>query len=229
MTNTANQNNPGLDVGAYGFTMIPILETRRIRVFTAENFTLDNPDLPLNIRNDDCTLILFYGRNTESFQLGQIFAIVANDTTGPVYGSVNVELNDQLMSSFTKVAGDLTHPQHRFALRGYPTIMVYRNRRPVGIYNGLYDTSVFRMFVSTQACTATWNEPVTLAAGVASDNNVTYQRPNSYYDIPGQPPVIKRTSAELTPNDARRIGGTTQGAGATQGTQASSGPRVAPA
>lgn len=195
------------------FIRVPLLRTREVMVMTQSDFTVDNVEAPINLKTDDCTIVLFYGNNQESEELGEIFAIVANDTVGPVFGSVNLFTEQNLAKIFTKLQGDITHPQHRFALRGYPEIIVFRkgsfdsHSRPVGKYNGGYDTGLFRQFVTTQACTATWNEPITLAGGIARPNEVTYQRPQNYIDLPGGPKVVKTNSAELTPADVRRIGG----------------------
>ncbi|MGL4500717.1 MAG: hypothetical protein ACRC2M_22980, partial [Planktothrix sp.] len=169
------------------FVSVPLLRTREVSVLTQGDFTTDDPTLLINLKTDDCTIVLFYVNNIESEELGEIFAIVANDTPGPVFASVNMFTEQSLAKIFTRLSGDLTHPYHRFAPRGYPEIWVFRNRRPVGKYNGLYDTGVFRQFVTTQACTATWNEPLTLAGGIARSSEVTYQRPANYIDLPGGP------------------------------------------
>lgn len=148
----------------------------------------------LNIK--ECSLILFYGRNTESIALVKIFAIVAQQVVGPIFGACNLFVERKVAEFFTKLRSDGSHPLHWSGIRGYPFILVYRSGWPVAFYNGDRSVQAISDFSLTLACQANYLEPIQEAGGIQVEANYEMGPDRPYQNLPSEPERIRTVSSQ---------------------------------
>jgi len=80
----------------------------------------------------DCILVLFYVENTESYQLANIWALVAQQIAGPIFAAINMLSERKVAEAFTRLKTDGSNPLHWASLRQYPFIVsLFRRKWPV--------------------------------------------------------------------------------------------------
>src|SRR5579872_1467632 len=136
------------------------------------DFTIENKEL-IGLRYDDCTLVLFYGENTESLQLVQIWATVAQQVAGPVFAACNLLVERGVASALTRLKADGSNPLHWASFRGFPFILVYRGGWPVAFYNGPRETQALIDYALTLACQASYYEPIQEAGGMQAEGSLS--------------------------------------------------------
>lgn len=166
-----------------------------VKRLTGSDFTLDSKEL-IGLKYDDCILVLFYGENTESAQLVRIWAIVAQQTAGPVFAALNLLNERRVAAAFTRVAGDGTHPFHWAALRSIPFILVYRKGWPVAFYNGSREVQAISDFSLTLACRANYYEPIQLAGSMQAEGRLEMSPYDVYQNVQGAPPKVRTDSTQ---------------------------------
>ena len=194
-----------------------------IKRLTGEDFDLDSKEL-IGLKYDDCILILFHVENTESYQLADIWALVAQQVAGPVFGAINMLSERKVAEAFTRLKSDGSHPLHWASLRQYPFIMVYRKGWPVAIYNGPREVQALIDYALTLACEAGYYEILQLGGSMQGETRIEMGPYDVYTNTPGNPPKIRRDSLQYSaeqpirgfnPNIPIVITGTTGAARAT--------------
>lgn len=145
-----------------------------VKRLTANDFDLDSKEM-ITLKYSDCMLVLFYVQNTESSELVTIWATVAQQVAGPIFGAINMLSERKVAEAFTRVKSDGSNPLHWASLKQYPFILVYRNRWPVAVYNGKRNVESIIDYSLTLACQAGYYEPTQVGGGmqVNPENNIT--------------------------------------------------------
>lgn len=147
-----------------------------VKQLTANDFDLDSKEM-ITLKYNDCMLVLFYVENTESYELADIWATVARQVSGPMFGAVNMLSERKVAGAFTRVKSDGSNPLHGAALRQYPFILIYRNRWPVASYNGKRNVQSIIDYSLTLACEAGYYELKQVGGGMQAnpENNTTME------------------------------------------------------
>lgn len=174
-----------------------------IKRLTADDFDLSSKEL-ITLKYDDCILILFYTENTESQQLAPIWAIVAQQTAGPVFAAINMLSERKVAEAFTRLKADGSNPLHWAALRQYPYILVYRKRWPVAVYNGPREVQALVDYALTLACEAGYYETVQLGGGMQAEARLEMGPYDPYTNIPNNPPRIRKESLQYSAEEPIR-------------------------
>lgn len=162
----------GIQPGAMQGIVAPTLFAQQaVQQLTSRAFAIDAKE-KIALKNRDCTLILFYGENTESRRLLNIWNTAASQTAGPIFAAVNLSMERDLATSFTELLSEGGHPFHWAGLQGIPFILVYRNGWPVAFYNGERAVQPIIDYALTLACQANYREPTQLAAGQQAETNI---------------------------------------------------------
>jgi hypothetical protein len=156
-----------------------------IKRLTANDFDLDSKEM-ITLKDNDCMLVLFYVENAESRELAKIWALVAQQVAGPRFGAINMLSERKVAEAFTRIKSDGSNPLHWASLRQYPFILVYRNRWPVAVYNGVRNVQDLIDYSLTLACQAGYYEPLQTGGGmqVDPDRNITMSK-YSGFDLQG--------------------------------------------
>lgn len=121
-----------------------------IHHLTENDFNLDSPDL-ITLKHDECYIVLFLQENKESTQLATVFASAARQVVGPIFAATVVE--KRLAHTLTNLRSDGNHPLYWAGLQALPFIMVYRDTRPVAVYNGIRSVQALVSFALTLSIT----------------------------------------------------------------------------
>lgn len=168
-----------------------------IRGLTSDDFQLTDGEL-LKLKSPECTLILFYSENQESYQLANIWALVAQQTAGPIFGAVNILNERRIAAVLTKLKTDGSNPLHWAGLKQYPFILVYRNGWPVAIYNGPREVQSLIDYSLTLACNAGYFETLQIGGSMEADKRLEMGPYQPYIDLPNEPPRTRKISTEYT-------------------------------
>lgn len=171
-----------------------VFSSETVKRLTSDDFDINSKDM-ITLKAEDCILILFYIENEESQQLASVWAIVAQQIAGPLFGAVNMLNERKLAQAFTKIRGLQNHPLHPYSLKGYPFILVYRGGYPVGVYNGARDVQSIIDFSLTLACSSSYNEPFNYFAGAQSEYPIEMTAPQPYPSNDKLNPKPLRTSS----------------------------------
>ena len=174
-----------------------------IKRLSADDFDMSSKEL-IGLKYDDCIIVLFHGENTESYQLANIWAIVAQQTAGPIFAAVNLLTERKVAEAFTRLKSDGSHPLHWASLRQLPFIMVYRRRWPVAVYNGPREVQALIDYALTLACEAGYYEITQLGGSMQGETRIEMGPYDVYRNIPGQPPKVRLESLQYTAEEPIR-------------------------
>ena len=177
--------------------------SENIKRLTADDFDLGSKEL-IALKYDDCILVLFHVENTESYQLANIWAIVAQQVAGPVFAAINMLSERKVADAFTRLKSDGSHPLHWAALRQYPFIVVYRKRWPVAIYNGPRAVQALIDYSLTLACEAGYYEIIQVGGSMQGEARLEMGPYDVYTNIPGQPPKVRQESLQYNSEEPIR-------------------------
>jgi len=166
-----------------------------IKRLTSDDFDLGSKEV-ITLKYDDCVLVLFHVENTESYQLADIWAIVAQQTAGPVFAAINMLSERRVAEAFTRVKSDGSNPLHWAALRQYPYILVYRKHWPVAVYNGPREVQALIDYALTLACEAGYYEPMQIGGSMQGEARIEMGPYEPYTNIPNTPPRVRKDSLE---------------------------------
>lgn len=166
-----------------------------IKKLTADDFDINTKEL-ITLKYDDCILVLFYVENTESYQLANIWALVAQQIAGPIFAAINMLSERKVAEAFTRLKTDGSNPLHWASLRQYPFIVVYRRKWPVAIYNGPRSVQAIIDYALTLACEAGYYEILQTGGSMQSESRLEMGPDNVYTNIPGSPPIIRKESLQ---------------------------------
>lgn len=168
-----------------------------VKRLTTEDFDLGSKEL-VALKYDDCILVLFHVENTESYQLADIWALVAQQVAGPVFAAINMLSERKVAEAFTRLKSDGSNPLHWASLRQFPFIMVYRKRWPVAIYNGPREVQAIIDYSLTLACEAGYYEILQVGGSMQAEARIEMGPYNVYTNIPGSPPRVRKDSIEYS-------------------------------
>jgi hypothetical protein len=168
-----------------------------VKRLTADDFDVSSKEL-IPLKYDDCILVLFHTENTESYQFADIWALVAQQVAGPIFGAINMLSERKVAEAFTRLKSDGSHPLHWAALRQYPFVLVYRKRWPVAVYNGPREVQALIDYSLTLACEAGYYETMQVGGSMQGETRIEMGPYQPYTNIPGAQPVIRKTSVEYS-------------------------------
>ena len=133
-----------------------------IVTLTDADFNTDDDVLHIGLKPDhkDCYIIYFHTGDPTSIKQIEVFGRAAQEAVGPVFAVVNVREQGKVATAFTRLASDGNSPL-AWAAKGlvWPTILVYRNTRPVAFYRipagGLVKEQLVA-FALSQACASSY-------------------------------------------------------------------------
>jgi hypothetical protein len=166
-----------------------------IKRLSSDDFDLSSRE-GITLKYDDCILVLFHVENTESYQLADIWAIVAQQTAGPIFAAINMLSERKVAEAFTRVKSDGSNPLHWAALRQYPYILVYRKRWPVAVYNGPREVQALIDYSLTLACEAGYYEPMQIGGSMQGEARIEMGPYQPYTNLPNSPPRVRKDSLE---------------------------------
>jgi len=166
-----------------------------IKRLTSDDFDMASKEF-ITLKYDDCIIVLFHVENTESYQLADIWAVVAQQVAGPVFGAINMLSERRVAEAFTRLKSDGSNPLHWAALRQYPFIMVYRKGWPVAVYNGPREVQALIDYSLTLACEAGYYEILQVGGSMQGEARIEMGPYDPYVNIPGSPPRVRQTSIQ---------------------------------
>ena len=178
------------------------LSSDTIHKLTAADFNITDK-ASITLKYDDCMLVLFHVENAESYQLAQIWTLVAKQIAGPIFAAINLLSEKAVVSAFTKLKSDGSNPLHWAALRQFPFILVYRGGWPVAVYNGPREVQAIIDYALTLACEANYYEPLQIGGSMTADSRLEMGPYQPYVNIPGSvgasgDNVIKKESLQFS-------------------------------
>ena len=175
-------DDPGLDDDLFA--------TYRVKELDSEDF-YTSAFLRIALRASGCSAILFYmPRNPTSRAMRNIWNRLSEDLAGVNFFAVNASRRPKLMEAFQKVAADEEHPLHLYQIRGYPTILTYRESAEQGIsipqafYNGELSYDALLNYFITLACLSGHRDFPALKEGVIVDDEIIVSDSRSIVDRP---------------------------------------------
>lgn len=177
--------------------------SENIKRLGTDDFNIDSKEF-ITLKYDDCILILFYVENTESYQLANIWALVAAQVAGPIFAAINMLTEKRVAEAFTRLKSDGSNPLHWAALRQYPSIMVYRQRWPVAIYNGPREVQALIDYSLTLACEAGYYEILQTGGSMQGEARIEMGPYQLYTNVPGQKPIVRKESTQYTADEPIR-------------------------
>ncbi len=186
-------SNTNTEPGLMSFTTFSAANIRRL---SSDAFTTEDK-LLIALKYEDCILVLFHVENRESHNLMRIWASAAQQAAGPIFASCNVLLEERIAQAFAKVRMNGSHPFNPYSLRQWPVIIAYRKGYPVAVYNGERATQPIIDWALTMACRADYFEPVQLFGSVQPEDRIEMTSPRIYMDLPGQKPVVRKSSVDF--------------------------------
>ncbi len=167
-----------------------LFQTFRVRELDNEDFYLNSAER-IALNSTGCSGILFYmPRNPTSRALRTIWNRLSEDLSGVNFYAVNASRRGRIMEAFQKVASDEEHPLHLYQLRGFPTILVYREGSEPGIswpqafYNGELSYEALLNYFITLACLSGHREFPALREGVIVDEDIIVVDSRAIVDEP---------------------------------------------
>lgn len=174
-----------------------------VKRLSGEDFDLGSKEL-ITLRYDDCILVLFHIENAESYQLATIWALVARQVAGPVFGAVNMLSERRIAEAMTRLKTVGSHPLHWASLRQYPFILVYRNKWPVAVYNGPREVQALIDYALTLACEAGYYETKQLGGSMQAEGRYEMGPYQPYTNIQGQPARVRDLSVQYNAEEPIR-------------------------
>ncbi len=139
----------------------------KVRELTQNDFYIGSRT-PTMLRTKACTLILFYiSTDDTSADLAQLWEYLSSALASPNFWAVNSSRQTEIMRAFGETENDLNHPLRDYAIRGFPTILVYRDGWPQAFYNGELSFDALIDYATTKACIPEYREPDQMFEGVA--------------------------------------------------------------
>ncbi len=147
---------------------------------SGRDFTLNDPRIPIGLEDMSCSIILFYINNTESRNMGAIFAEVAETAAGIKFAAINMRIEDDIARAFVKVKASPASPVHWAGLKQYPFILVYREGLPTASYNGERSVGAMTNWALTLACRFDYTEMAQEFGGAQIENNIEMSGVRTY-------------------------------------------------
>lgn len=167
-----------------------LFATYRVKELDSEDF-YTHSFLRIALKATGCSAILFYmPRNATSRAMKNIWNRLSEDLAGVNFYSVNVSRRPKVMEAFQKVTADEEHPLHLYQLRGFPTILTYRESAEEGVsipqafYNGELSYDALLNYFITLACLSGHREFPALKEGVIVDDEIIVIDPRGVVDEP---------------------------------------------
>ena len=105
----------------------------RARELQDEDFLLNTVER-IALRAEGCSAVLFYLRdNPTSRGLRDVWNLLSERFAGINFFAVNASLRTNIMQAFQQVNDDPDHPLSEYRIRGFPTILVYREGGQRGV------------------------------------------------------------------------------------------------
>lgn len=145
-----------------------------------------------------CCLVLFFIKNTESFQLGTVYAAAAEEIAGVTLAAINVAENKRTAQALMGLHDTPSSPISWIASKGYPFILVFRGGWPTAGYNGARETQALINYTMALACKADYHEHILLGAGVQTDTRLGIGGYNPYVNTKEKPDSVLVDSGQFT-------------------------------
>ena len=150
----------------------------RVRELQDEDFLLSTAE-KIVLRATGCSAVLFYVRNNATSRgLRDIWNVLSENFAGINFFAVNASLRVNIMRAFQQVNDDPDHPLSPYYIRGYPTILIYREGAvpgaswPKAFYNGDLSTDALQDWLLQLACVPGYTETPAIREGVVMDTEV---------------------------------------------------------
>lgn len=140
-------------------------------------------------------VVLFHNEQKESVQLYDLLASSVNSTvSNAFFGALNIIEHPNVMRDM--VNGDGAY--YEFRIQGVPQLVKFRNREPVGVYNGLLTTETLSNYILTVASRDGYREPSNVYSGVTVDDDFELPGKKPYLNTSEQPNLVAHNSFDLS-------------------------------
>lgn len=180
MSNTpkpSGKNMPNQSVVQYRNDLI--FRPEIVKQLGNDDFDFTSKD-KITLKVNGCIMILFYTDNNESYELANIWGLVAQQMVAPTFAAVNLMLGDRkIANAFIELRNDANHPLSWAGLNGIPFILVYRNGLPVAFYNGELSVQKISSFALKLACKPGYFDTTLLTSneGIHIDDDLSMHTP----------------------------------------------------
>jgi hypothetical protein len=153
-----------------------LFRTIQVRELQNEDFMLNTVERIALVANG-CSIVLFYLLGDPiSRKMRILWNDLANRFSGVNFFAVNASRRINIMKAFDDVKNDVDHPLNAYRLRGFPSILVYREAGsqsgiawPKAFYNGELSTSALIDWILTLACEPGYTATPALKEGTVVD------------------------------------------------------------
>ena len=154
-------------------TLTPVIfEQESVRILRDEHFSLANPICKVGLIFENCIMVLFYAKNTESEHMKAIWKAVAVQIFGVVFAACNLIDEKKVAQAFSELGDNPNSPYHWAKLQQIPFILVYRKGLPQACFNGDRTVEVLLNYALTLACNSTYKEFNQLGYGMQAENRL---------------------------------------------------------
>ncbi len=153
-----------------GLIQQTLFSQEAVKTLHQSDFNL-NTQYPIDLIYNECMLVLFYGSNTESKNLAEVWYEAAKQVVGPIFAACNLMVETKVAEAFTSL-NMVNGPYHWAGLKTIPFIMVYQNGKAIAFYNGERSVQSLIDYALTLACRANYHEPFNVYGGMQADNNI---------------------------------------------------------
>ena len=123
---------------------------------TDNDFTLDQKE-KLNLKAQECCLVLFHENDELSVKLWEIWQRVALQVAGPRFMKCDLISNKGVASAMTNAPRGIVSESWISKVR-IPVIFVYRDGKPEGVYNDIVSEQKLIVYASRIACDPLYHE-----------------------------------------------------------------------
>lgn len=155
-----------------------LFKTIPVKELQDEDFLLASVER-IVLKATGCSVILIYSIKDEvSRGLRVIWDELADSFAGVQFYALNASRRINVMRAWQEINDDEDHPLSAYRIRGYPTILVYREGGQPGIswpkafYNGQLSLQYIQNWVLTLACTPGYTETPAIREGIVSDQDI---------------------------------------------------------
>lgn len=155
-----------------------LFRTIQVRELQDEDFILGSVER-IVLKANGCSIVLVYSlKDKTSKGLRSIWDELADTLAGINFFALNASRRINIMRAWQEVSDDLDHPLNAYRIRGYPSIIVFREGGQPGLswpkafYNGDLSLASLQDWILTLACTPGYTEVPLMREGIVTDSDI---------------------------------------------------------
>lgn len=190
------------------FVKVTLFDGSTVKNLKDQDFDLDNESAPFtlnpnNPESEKCWVITLYNEDNISWQTIDMIQSAADQLKGPNFGGVNFKSHatDGIAEAVFDI-GLKPGLEARYRLVEIPSIFIFQNRVPVGVYNGNQDLQSFITFLMSRACTSGFgnlNEEINKIGKMITGPNIVVKGGGAFFsrgDSTGEPSTVSQSQIQ---------------------------------